>query len=114
SKQVSRMEYYERRLQTLDDTSIIKNNLLKIHNGQAPLPQQYDGTGVTFGLVDTGIEWRHPDFTDSTAHKTRIKWLWDQTAATATNTPMPYNYGQEWDNTKIDSGLCTHEDIEDV
>ncbi len=115
TKQVSRMEYYEAgHVRPLDDTSIIKNNLLKIHNGQTPLPQAYDGTGVTFGLVDTGIEWRHPDFTDSTTGKTRIKWIWDQNHAIAANTPQPYNYGQEWDNTKIDSGLCPHNDFYDV
>lgn len=111
---VSRMEYYEKNARPLDDTSIIKNNLLKIHNGQAPLPQAYDGTGVTFGLVDTGIDWNHPDFMDSTTGKTRIKWLWDQTKAMAANTPQPYNYGQEWDNVQIDSGHCTHQDIYDV
>lgn len=112
--QVSRMEYYERTVRTLDDTSIIKNNLLKIHNGQTPLPQAYDGTGVTFGLVDTGIDWHHPDFKDSATGKTRVMWIWDQTFATASNTPQPYNYGQEWNNIKIDSGLCGHNDFTDV
>jgi len=111
---VSRIEYYERTAKPLDDSSIVKNNILKIHNGVSPLPQAYDGTGVTFGLVDTGIDWNHPDFKDSTTNKTRIKWIWDQTKAVAANTPQPYNYGQEWDNTKIDSGLCTHDDIYDV
>jgi subtilisin family serine protease len=108
---VSRMEYYERPVKPLDDSSIVKNNLLKIHTGQSPLPQAYDGSGVTFGLVDTGIEWRHPDFKDSLTGKTRIKWLWDQNKAVAPNTPQPYNYGQEWDAAQIDSGNCTHDDI---
>jgi len=107
---VSRIEYYERTARPLDDSSLVKNNLLKIHSGQSPLPQAYDGTGVTFGLVDTGIDWSHPDFKDSTTNKTRIKWIWDQNKPLAPNTPQPYNYGQEWDNTKIDSGFCTHDD----
>ncbi len=89
SGKISRIEYYEKTVRPLDDSSIVKNNLLKIHNGQSPLPQAYDGTGVTFGLVDTGIDWNHPDFTDSTTGKTRIKWIWDQTKAVAANTPQP-------------------------
>ena len=110
---VSRIEYYERSVRTLDDTSIIKNNVLKIHSGAAPLTQGYDGKGVTFGLVDSGIDFRHPDFKDSTG-KTRIKWLWDQTQPLAVNTPQPYNYGQDWDNIQIDSGHCNHIDSYDV
>lgn len=114
STRVSRIEYYEKTVRPLDDSSIVKNNILKIHNGQAPLTQAYDGSGVTFGLVDTGIDWNHPDFTDSSTGKTRIKWIWDQTKPVAANTPQPYNYGQEWDNVQIDSGHCTHDDIYDV
>lgn len=108
--QIKRIEYYINHLRPLDDTSIIKNNVLKIHQGVAPLPQVYDGTSVIFGLIDTGMDFTHPDFKDSTG-KSRVKWLWDQNKATASNTPQPYNYGQEWNNQKIDSGLCTHQDM---
>ncbi|MBS1647575.1 MAG: S8 family peptidase [Bacteroidetes bacterium] len=107
---IKRIEYYENKIRPLDDTSIIKNNVLKVHNGAAPLPQAYDGSGTIFGLIDTGIDYTHPDFKDSTG-KTRILWLWDQTKATATNTPQPFNYGQQWNNQEIDSGLCTHKDM---
>lgn len=107
---VTRLEYYERTPRPLDDSAIVKNNILKIHAGATPLPQAYDGSGVTFGLVDTGIDWNHPDFKDSISGKTRIRWLWDQNKAVAPNTPQPYNYGQEWDNVQIDSGNCTHDD----
>lgn len=108
---VSRMEYYLPTVRPLDDSSIVKNNILKIHTGQSPLPQAYDGAGVTFGLVDTGIDWNHPDFKDSITGKTRIKWIWDQNKALAPNTPQPYGYGQEWDHVQIDSGNCTHDDL---
>lgn len=108
--QVKRIEYYNSHPRTLDDTAIVKNNVLKVHNGVSPLSQAYDGTGVIFGLIDTGIDFTHPDFKDSSG-KTRVKWLWDQTKPQASNTPQPYNYGQEWNNQQIDSGLSTHQDM---
>jgi subtilisin family serine protease len=110
---VSRIEYYEKSFRPLDDTSIIKNNILKIHNGAAPLTQAYDGKNITFGLVDTGIDFTHPDFKDSTG-KTRVKWLWDQTQPSSGTSPAPYGYGQDWDNIQIDSGHSNHIDSYDV
>ena len=113
--QIKQIEYYVNHLRTLDDTSNIKNNVLKVHQGVAPLPQSYDGSGVIFGFIDTGIDFRHPDFKDSTG-KTRIKYLWVQQPHynggqyTGGNTPQPYNYGMEWNNLKIDSGLCDFQD----
>lgn len=110
NNQVKRLEYYINRTKPLDDTSIIKSNVLKIHNGAAPLTQSYNGSGTIYGMVDTGIDFTHPDFKDSNG-KTRVKWLWDQAKPNASNTPQPYNYGQEWNNNKIDSGYCTHQDF---
>src|ERR1700739_3546065 len=102
SSQVKWIEYYINRLRTLDDTSNIKNNVLKVHQGVAPLPQAYDGTGVIFGLIDTGMDFTHPDFKDSTG-KTRIKWFWDQNSGyTGGDIPQPFNYGQEWNNQELD------------
>ncbi|HXU28779.1 MAG TPA: S8 family peptidase, partial [Bacteroidia bacterium] len=107
---IKQIEYYVNHMRPLDDTCLVKNNILKIHSGAAPLSQAYDGTGVIFGLIDTGIDFTHPDFKDSSG-KSRVTWLWDQTKPQAGNTPQPYNYGQEWNNQQIDSGLCTHQDL---
>ena len=115
NSQIKQIEYYVNHLRTLDDTSNIKNNVLNVHHGAAPLPHSYDGKGVIFGFIDTGIDFRHPDFKDSIG-KTRIKWLWAQQSHytgghyTGGSTPQPYNYGMEWDNTKIDNGLCDFQD----
>ena len=110
---LERIEYYLPVIKTMDDTSIIKSDVLKIHNGAAPLARPYLGKGVTFGLVDTGIDYTHKDFKDSLG-KTRVMWLWDQNLTTGGHTPQPFNYGQEWNNLEIDSGLCTHHDLYDV
>jgi subtilisin family serine protease len=111
SKAVSRIEAYPQRISLLNDTMLINNNIIPVHDGTAPLAQAYDGTGIVMGFIDTGIDFTHPDFLDS-AGKSRVKFLWDQNKPIAANTPMPYNYGQEWTNIQIDSGLAaSHSDV---
>lgn len=51
-----------------------------------------------------------PDFKDINGNS-RIKYLWDMTKPVAANTPTVFGYGQEWNNTQIDQGLCTHTDM---
>ncbi|MFL5753772.1 MAG: S8 family peptidase, partial [Bacteroidia bacterium] len=105
-KCVERIELRSKGLHPLDDSSISKNNIAKIHSGAAPLPQAYTGNGVIIGVIDTGVDPGHPDFKD-TAGKSRILYLWDQNSVAVPSSPQPYNYGVEWNNTQIDSGLCT-------
>lgn len=82
----------------------------EVHAGISPLPQGYDGTGVILGIIDTGVDFTHPDLKDS-AGNTRILHLWDQNKPVAANTPS-YGYGQEWDNTAIDAGFAaSHNDV---
>ncbi|GIV29361.1 MAG: hypothetical protein KatS3mg028_0427 [Bacteroidia bacterium] len=61
------------------------------------------------GLIDSGIDFSHPDFQYSNG-KTRIKYIWDQ-AVTGTVSPLPFGYGQQWDSTSINNGTCTHNDL---
>ncbi|MCW3085626.1 MAG: hypothetical protein JWP12_2992 [Bacteroidetes bacterium] len=111
SKSVLRIEAYPPRNKPMNDTMLINNNVIPVHNGAAPLTQAYDGSGVAIGFIDTGIDFTHPDFQDNTGHS-RVKFLWDQTQPTAANTPAVYGYGQEWNNLQIDSGLAAaHNDL---
>lgn len=107
---VIRIEARAGNRQVLNDTMLSNNNVNPVHAGMTPLPQGYNGTGVVVGIIDTGIDFTHPDFKDSNGN-TRIKHLWDQTQPAAANTPQPYAYGQEWDSAAIDSGSPTHTDL---
>jgi len=106
NKRINRIEAYPQNIKQLNDTLLIHNAVLPVHAGQAPLTQSYDGSGVIVGFIDTGIDFSHPDFKDSLG-KTRVKYLWDQTKTIGGTTPLPYNYGQEWNNTQIDAGLAS-------
>lgn len=110
SNAVKRIETYSPRIKPMNDTMLINNNIVPVHAGTAPLPQAYDGLGVVVGFIDTGIDFTHPDFQDSTG-KSRIKFLWDQTQPAAANSPV-FGYGQEWTGAQIDSGLAAaHNDL---
>jgi len=110
---VKRIEAYIPHTTLTNDSMRIKANINDVHAGKSPLPQGYDGAGVVVGIIDTGIDFTHPDFKDSLTGKTRVKFIWDQAKKDSANTPLPYNYGQAWDSTQIDAGKCTHTDLAD-
>jgi subtilisin family serine protease len=96
-----------------NDTMRYINRIMDVHNGVAPLTQPYTGKNVVVGVIDKGIDIYHPDFQDSTGH-TRIKYIWDHLLADSTNTPQPYNYGQEFNSNDIDSGRATAHVLNDI
>lgn len=95
--------------QLLNDSMRVKNRINEIQQGLAPLPQGYDGEGVIMGIIDSGMDWQHPDLLDENGN-TRVLKYWDQTLAVNGQTPQPYGYGQVWDSTQINSGLMTSVD----
>lgn len=109
-KNIIRIEYIEHQLQLMGDTCVVRNRIKPIKMGVSPLNQSYDGSGVIIGIIDSGTDFNHPDFKDVNG-KSRIKYLWDMTKPLAVNTPTLFGYGQEWTNTQIDLGQCTHNDL---
>jgi len=109
---VERIEAYKENVKVLNDTMRLLTRVDEVHQGQTPLLQPYKGANVIIGYIDSGLDFRHPDFQDSLGN-TRVKWLWDMTKPIAANTPMPYGYGQEWSAADIDNGLANAHTAED-
>ncbi|MEQ9064974.1 MAG: S8 family serine peptidase [Vicingaceae bacterium] len=95
---------------TLNDTMRSLNNIDQVHNGQGVLNRSYKGNGVIIGFIDTGIDFKHPDFQDSLG-KTRVIKIWDQSQDTTVSNRIPsFGYGQVWDSFDINLGNCPHDD----
>lgn len=105
-KSIERIEEGRVQVQTLNDKMLINNRIDMIHQGVSPLIQGYDGSNVVVGIIDTGLDFTHPDFKDSTG-QSRVLWIWDHLLGAAGNTPQPYNYGQQFSKADIDAGNAT-------
>jgi subtilisin family serine protease len=103
-------EYIAASKKPLSDTMIYRNRIKSVKLWTAPLPQAYNGEGVLMGIVDSGIDFSHPDFKDSLG-KSRVQFLWDQTPTLGSIVPQPFNYGIEWTKNQIDNNQCTHSDL---
>jgi subtilisin family serine protease len=90
----------------LDDSVRVMHDVNQVHNGDFPLLDSYTGKGVIVGLVDAGLDHRHPDFTDIFGNNRVIRY-WDQSVTSPTASPAPYNYGQIWYANEIQNGSIT-------
>lgn len=74
----------------------------QVHQGIG-LPQTYEGEGVVVGVIDSGIDFTHPDFSDSGG--TRIQYLLEYTQGGGQN---------EWTKSQIDAnpGSVTQRDAD--
>lgn len=90
----------------LNDSMRVKAHVNEVHEGLSPLPAAYQGEGVIMGIIDTGLDFRHPDFLDSLG-RTRVLRYWDQNYPfDQWLTPNGFGYGQAWDSAAINAGDC--------
>lgn len=73
-----------------------------IRNVQNNLPYNLKGTGVLLGIIDSGINYAHPDFRNADG-TTRITSIWDQTISG--NPPVGYYMGTEYTREQINEAL---------
>ena len=75
------------------DKARIASNVAQVQAGNS-LPLPFLGKHVVVGIIDSGIEYGHLNFFDSTATTLRIKRVWDQNI---TGTPPHgFTYGKEY------------------
>ena len=89
-----------------NDVASMEINTYEVHDG-VNLPVGYTGSGVIVGVLDTGIDYRHPDFYDSEG-RSRILAIWDQNRSGG---PAPSEvgaaFGTECDAQSIEDGSCS-------
>ena len=85
---------------TVDTGSMEAPGVLRIRN-QERLGLR--GQGVIIGVIDTGIDYRHPVFTDEIG-RSRILRIWDQTIQ-AGRAPEGFYYGSEYTQEQIQEAL---------
>ncbi len=90
------------------NVSRIEAKVDKLHNGTG-ISRPYKGSGVVVGIVDSGIDWEHPDFHN--AGGSRIRYLWDMSGQA--NPPSGYTYGTEYTKAQIDASQCQEFDGDD-
>ncbi len=110
-REVRSIDFRLGRGRTLNDSMRVKTGIDRIQAGEAPLPQGYDGDDVVIGIVDTGLDFHHPDFQDDLG-ETRVLRYWAHPYPVNGNTPQPFGYGQAWDKATIDAGNCPANDLD--
>lgn len=88
-----------------NDVASNETNSLEVHEGMN-LPEGYSGKNTIIGIIDTGIDYTHPDFADGEG-RSRIVSIWNQTRVGG---PSPDeiedSYGTECKSGSIADGSC--------
>jgi subtilisin family serine protease len=95
----------------LNDVAKVEINTIEVQTG-ATLPTGYTGKGVIVGIIDTGIDYSHPDFLDANG-KSRVLSIWSQTRSQGPSPKEIENsYGTECDSDSLSNGNCPLRDID--
>ena len=96
------------RLLPMLDVSATAIEAPQVWNGTPPVYSGRTGRRIVVGIIDTGFDLTHRDLRTS-ANKTRVKYVWDQTSAGAPTYPGPpagFTGGSEYTETMINNGLA--------
>ena len=81
----------------------------KVHQGLGGLKSAYTGKGVVVGIIDSGIDFTHPDFRDpDDPSKSKIAYLWNQTDNSG-SAPSNFAYGSLRTKADIEAELQKNE-----
>ncbi len=83
--------------------------------GNWDIDRGFTGQGVVVGMIDTGIDWSHADFSDPVNGGTRIQYIWDTYNTNTGRTPADLiggdlsglDWGTLWTKAEIDAGTCS-------
>jgi subtilisin family serine protease len=88
-----------------NDLALKEINADQVHQG-LDLPLPLTGANTIIGIVDTGIDYNHPDFQDASG-SSRILYVWDQTSSGGAGpNEIDGSYGVECDKSMLESGKC--------
>jgi minor extracellular serine protease Vpr len=90
------------------DISRLEAKVDQLHNGTG-ISRPYKGNGVVVGVIDSGIDWKHQDFKNTSGN--RIQYLWDMSGTG--NPPSGYGYGTEYTKVQLDANQCAQIDGDD-
>lgn len=89
-----------------------QNDLVRAATGAHPLHEgtlgpSYTGDGVLTCVIDTGIDWSHPDFRGPEGATSRVRALWDQTLTprSSERPPSGFGYGVAYARDDIERAL---------
>lgn len=94
-------------LKKTNDISVASTGASLLHAGRLD-NTVYKGNGVIVAIIDTGIDWDHPDFRNASDQtKSRILRIWDQTLTpqTGETAPAGFNFGVEYTQAQINDEI---------
>ena len=75
------------------------------------IPENLTGKGIIIAILDSGIDFKHPDFIDSNGNS-RILYIWDQNRKG--KPPEGFDFGTEYSNAEINMAINGDINIENI